>query len=205
MIKGEFRTISYYCIDLLWQPVDRLVRFVCVLDGNDKYILMSSDLNLPAPQIISIYNYRAKIEVMFLMLKHLLGGFCYHFWTKSFPKLKKGQKPDASKLPEEAKEKFVATLDAIERFVNLSAIALGLLGYLSLTHASLIWNLYEGWLRTSSSNHPSEGVVQSVLRSEFFTSLGKASAGKVPSSRTLRLIIGKGRPPHKESQFEEAA
>lgn len=205
MVKGEWKTISYYCIDLLWQPVDRLIRFVCVLDGEDKYILMSSDLNLPAPKIITIYNYRAKIEVMFLMLKHLIGGFSYHFWTKSFPKLKKGHKLDVSKFPEEAKEKFEETLDAIERFANLSAIALGLLEYLSLTHPTRIWNLYEGWLRTSSSEIPSEGVVQSVIRTEFFTSLGKAYAGKVPTSRTLRLIIGKGRPPHKESQFEEAA
>lgn len=205
MVQGEMRPISYYCIDLLWRPVDRLIRFVCVLDGKDKYILMCSDLNLPALQIITIYNYRAKIEVMFLMLKHLIGGFCYHFWTRAFPKLKKGQRLDVSKLPEEAKEKFVQTLDAIERFVNLSAIALGLLEYLSITHSALIWNLYEGWLRTSSSDHPSEGVVQSVLRSEFFTSLGKAFAGKVPASRTLRLIIARGRPRRIHNQSEAAA
>jgi hypothetical protein len=53
-------------------------------------------------------------------------------------------------------------------------------------------------------DHPSEGVVQSVIRSEFFTTIGKASAGKVPSSRTLQLIIGKGRPPQTQSQMEEA-
>lgn len=204
MIKGELKTISYLCIDLLWKPVDSLIRFVCVMDGDGRYILMSSDLNLPALDIIAIYNYRAKIEVMFLMLKHLIGGFCYHFWTKSFPSLKRGQRLDISSLSEEAKQKFIQTLDAVERFVNLSSLAMGLLEYLSLTRSSLIWKLYEGWLRTSTSDHPSEGVVQSVIRSEFFTAIGKATAGKVPSSRTLQLIIGKGRPPRMQEQLEEA-
>lgn len=52
---------------------------------------------------------------------------CNHFWTKSFPKLKRGQKLDVSKLPGETKGKFAGTVDTIERFVNLSVIALGLL------------------------------------------------------------------------------
>jgi len=206
MIKGELKTISYCCVDLIWQPVDGLIRFVCVLDGKERYILMSSDLTLSGSQIIAIYGYRVRIEAMFLALKHLLGGFCYHFWTKSFPALKKGAKLDAVKLDEGARKKLAQAVDAIEKFVNLAAIALGLLDYISLTHKDRIWNLYQGWLRTFSSDYPSEGVVQSVLRSEFFTSLGGASATrKVPSSRTLRLILEKGRPSRNESELEDVA
>ena len=91
-IYGHVKTVKYYCANLLWKPIKGLVRFVCVMDGEDRYILMCSDLKLSPIQIITIYSYRSKIEVMFLFLKHLLGGFCYHFWTKAFPKLKRGEK-----------------------------------------------------------------------------------------------------------------
>ncbi|QTA93134.1 Uncharacterized protein dnm_092310 [Desulfonema magnum] len=47
---------------------------------------------------------------------------------------------------------------------------------------------YEGWLRTASSDCPSEGVVRSVIQAEFLSSLGK-----VPADRTLRMIRGRGR------------
>ena len=192
-IQGELRTIRFYCVDLLWEPVKGLLRFVCVFDGEGRYVLMSSDLELDPTQIITIYIYRSKIEVMFFALKHLLGGFCYHFWTKAFPRLKRGQSLDVTKLGKAAKLKMDRVIEAVERFVNLAAITLGLLQYLSLYHADKIWNEYKGWLRTTSSSHPSEGVVQNVLQAQFFSFLGQAEAGKVPASRTLQFIIGKGR------------
>jgi len=80
---GKVRTVHYMYIDLLWKPIRGLIRFVAVMDGNGRYILMSSDLTLDPIQIITIYSYRAKTEYMFLALKHLIGGFCYHFWTSS--------------------------------------------------------------------------------------------------------------------------
>ena len=79
---GKSRTIEYMCEDLLWRPIDDFVRFVCVKDGDGKYVLMCSDLNLSPIDIITIYSYRSKIEVMFLFLKHLVGGFCYRFLDK---------------------------------------------------------------------------------------------------------------------------
>jgi hypothetical protein len=143
--------------------------FVCVRDGHSCYILMSSDLHLQPTEIITIYSYRSKIEVMFLFLKHLIGGFCYHFWTKAFPKLKRGKKPDLSILSKPDLEKVDRTVKAIECFINLAGIAMGLLQYLSLTQAQAMWNSYQGWLRTRSSDIPSEGVVQNVLQAEFFS------------------------------------
>lgn len=164
---------------------------------------MCSDLELPAAQIITIYSYRSKIEIMFLVLKHLIGAFCYHFWTKSFPELKRGKSLNYSNLKPSERQKFDQAIEAIERFVNLAAIALGLLQYLSLTHAGQIWEKYQGWLRTLDrvqgrlypTEIPSEGVVQSVLQAELFSSLGK-----VPSCGTLQLIQQRAREaPQKEA------
>lgn len=187
-IYGQVKTVEYCCLDLLWKPINGWVRFVCVRDGHSCYILMSSDLQLPATEIITIYSYRSKIEVMFLFLKHLIGGFCYHFWTKAFPKLKRGKKPDLSTLSKPDLEKVDRTVKAIEGFINLAGIAMGLLQYLALTQTQAIWNSYQGWLRTRSSDIPSEGVVQNVLQAEFFS-----TAWKVPVCLTLRIIRKKFR------------
>jgi hypothetical protein len=187
-IYGQRKTIEYCCLDLLWKPINDWVRFVCVRDGDSCYILMSSDLKLPATEIITIYSYRSKIEVMFLFLKHLIGGFCYHFWTKVLPKLKRGKKHNLSTLSKPDLEKADRTVKAIEGFVNLAGIALALLQYLALTQAPAIWDSYQGWLRTRSSDIPSEGVVQSVLQAEFF-----CTVWKVPTCLTLRIIRKKFR------------
>lgn len=187
-IYGQVKTIEYCCLDLLWKPINDWVRFVCVRDDHSCYILMSSDLQLPATEIITIYSYRSKIEVMFLFLKHLIGGFCYHFWTKAFPKLKRGKKPDLSTFSKPDLEKVDRTVKAIEGFINLAGIAMGPLQYLAFTQTQAIWNSYQGWLRTRSSDIPSEGVVQNVLQAEFFSMVWK-----VPTCLTLQIIRKKFR------------
>src|ERR671915_496152 len=186
MIYGEYKTVAYYCANFLWKPVDCLIRFVWVIDGDHYYVLMCSDLQLCPTQIIAIYSYRWKIEVMFFALKHWLGGFCYHFWTKAFPKLKRGEALDVTTCSPEARQQLAQTLDTIERFVNLAGMALGLLQYLALMHGSQIWQCYHGWLRTYSSSVPSEAMVQSVVRTEFFS-----LDDKVPDCRTLELLLEK--------------
>lgn len=188
-LYGESKTIRYCCQDFFWKPIGDVIRFVCVIDGGGRYILMSSDLDLAATEIITIYSYRFKIEVMFLALKHLLGAFCYHFWTQSLPKLGRVKTFDYSSLTQPQLAKCDLAVEAIERFVNLGAITLGLLHYLALTMPEKISQTYQGWLRTYPSNIPSERVVQSVLQAEFF------SPGKVPACRTLRLIRLMGREP----------
>lgn len=188
-LYGETKTVRYFCEDFLWKPINDVVRFVCVIDQDGRYILMSSDLDLSPTEIISMYSYRFKIEVMFLALKHLLGAFSYHFWTKSLPKTGKGKKFDGSRLTQAQRAKCDLAIEAIERFVNLGAITLGLLHYLALTMPAKIWQNYDGWLRSYPSDIPSERVVQSVLQAEFF------SPRKVPSCRTLRLIRSKAREP----------
>jgi hypothetical protein len=188
-LYGEAKTVLYYSVDLLWKPVSDLIRFVCVIDGEGRYILMSSDLDLPATEIITIYSYRFKIEVMFFALKHVLGAFCYHFWTKSLPKLGRNKPFDYASLTKAQRTKCNQAIEAVERFVNLGAIALGLLQYLALAMPTRIWQNYQGWLRTYPSDIPSERVVQSVLQAEFF------SPGRVPVCRTLKLIRQRCREP----------
>lgn len=186
MIYGELKTIKFYSEDLIWRPINDFVCFVYVKDGDQKYVLMCSDLKLNPLDIITIYSYRWKIETMFLHLKHLLGGFLYHFWSKLYPKLELGKEFDFKKINDLQKEKLSLVIEAIERFVNLAAISLGILQLLAIKFGSEIWKMYKGWLRTYSTELPSEGVVQSVIQMEFFASI---KTGKVPVSRTLNMIM----------------
>jgi len=89
---SKLKTVRYFCVDLLWRPVKDKIRFVLVADGNERFILMCSNLGLSAQDIITIYCCRSKREGIFLFFKHILGGFCYRFWTKSLPELKRNEK-----------------------------------------------------------------------------------------------------------------
>ncbi|AEG13774.1 hypothetical protein Desku_0129 [Desulfofundulus kuznetsovii DSM 6115] len=84
MLYGKEVTLSYLCLDLTWKPLEKRVRFVLVKNGSERFILMCSNLQW-LPGEIKAYSYRFKIEVTFKGLKHLLGSFCYRFWTKAMP------------------------------------------------------------------------------------------------------------------------
>jgi len=188
ILYGKATTITYCCVDLFWFPIDSLLRFVLVQDGQQRFILMCSDLLLDPLTIIKIYGFRSKIEVMFAALKNLLGAFCYHFWTVSLPKRLRRVAQNSSQITEATRQHLISTLTAIERFVNLALIALGILHFFSLKATTAVWQSYNGWLRTYSSTLPSEGVVKTVLATEFFE-----QSDKVRSSRTFQIIRTKRR------------
>jgi len=168
-IYKEKKNLSFLCRDLIWKPIKEKVRFVLVIDGDQIFILMSSDLNLSPEDIIKAYSYRFKIEVNFKILKHLMGAFFYHFWTKVWPDIGKLNEADLSSCTDPRSEKLIAqAMDAIESFVNFGCIATGILQILSLNYHKTIWRKYKGWLRTYSSSIPSEEIVKSIIQEEFF-------------------------------------
>ena len=79
VLYGQCKEVSFLCLDLIWKPIGEKVRFVLVRDGSEQFILMCSDVELLASDIIRAYSYRFKIEVSFKMLKHLIGAFSYRF------------------------------------------------------------------------------------------------------------------------------
>ena len=134
-IYGKTESVQYLCLDLFWKPAKRIIRFVLVKTYEKTMILMCSDLNIDPKMIIVAYTYRFKIEVSFKNLKHVIGGFCYHFWTKCMPKLSKSQtKTDLSVVTKkEDISKISSTFRATQIFAFLSCIALGILMLLSET------------------------------------------------------------------------
>lgn len=168
-VYGCCKTVSFLCLDLIWKPVGEMIRFILVADGEDRFILMCSDLTLSAPDIIRAYSYRFKIEVSFKMLKHLMGVFFYRFWTSAWPRIGKRTASDLSTITDSSRKRLIGqTTDAIEAFVNFGCIAAGILQIISLNFHESIWRKYAGWLRTVTSTIPSEEIVKSVIQQEFY-------------------------------------
>lgn len=166
---GKKKYVSCLCLDLIWKPIKDKVRFVLVIDGSEKFILMCSDPMLDPISIITAYGYRFKVEVCLKMLKLLIGSFCYHFWSKAWPKRDRRGHSDLDSVTDaKSKTNIVKTVRAIESFVNFGCIATGILQLLALKYEQIIWKGYRGWLRTYTSEVPSEETVMSVIQENFF-------------------------------------
>ena len=188
-LYGQVKDVAFLCLDLLWKPVGEKLRFVLVADGDERFILMGSDLTLGAQDMILAYSYRFKIEVSFKVLKHLIGAFFYRFWTTAWPRIGKANNSDLSSVNDEHRKRLIAeTTDAIEAFVNFGCIATGILQILALNCHKTIWQRYTGWLRTVSSTIPSEEVVQSVVQQEYFQNFRAFS-----NSAIYTIIMSKNR------------
>ena len=165
------KEILYYCRDLYWSGVTGLIRFVWVIDGKNHFVLMCSDINLSPLDVLRGYGLRSKIETAFLVLKHIIGGFRYRFWTKFQDALPKNKKEGVLPVLSDRKraEKCLKTLRAIERFVNLAIIAQGILQYFAISRTSAVWRIHAAtsWLRAYSSDIPSEETVKRALQAEI--------------------------------------
>jgi hypothetical protein len=69
-------------LTLLWRPIADTVLFVFAVTSKGPIILMSSDLMLSAVNAIELYCVRTRIEIMFAVLKHVIGAFKFRFWCK---------------------------------------------------------------------------------------------------------------------------
>jgi uncharacterized membrane protein len=168
-LYGCCKTVSFLCLDLIWKPVGEKIRFILVEDGTERFILMSTDLTLLAPDIIRAYSYRFKIEVSFKVLKHLMGVFFYRFWTTAWPRINKRTISDLSDITDSRRQKLIReTTNAIEAFANFGCIATGILQIIALNFHQKIWRNYDGWLRTVTSTIPSEEIVKSVIQQEYY-------------------------------------
>jgi hypothetical protein len=179
-LYGQMSTVYYQCFTLYWDSADVPVMFVLTQLVNGKQIiLLSTDVHLSVQQVITAYGWRFKIEVTFRTFVLLLNGFCYRFWLKSMA--------SASRWPanlslvnsdENFQRQVLAKIEAFERFINLNAIALGLLQVLALEFPETVWTHFPRWFR-SLPNHgfPTEQIVRLSLQHLQPTNLINSSEG----------------------------
>ncbi len=164
-IYGKIEEIYLTQMNLMWKPTQGLICFVFALTSHGPIVLMCSNLQQDPVAAIELYCLRIRIEVMFDMLKHLIHGFSCHFWSKKMPRhTRKPRKNSELMSPNENDIQTVQSCwDAMERFVNLGGIALGMLQLISLHFTKNIWNSFVGYLRTRSRDIPSERTTKSVM------------------------------------------
>lgn len=182
--------IAFRCIDLLWRPVGRLVRFVLVRHPTrGSMILMSSDITTDPLDIIILYSYRFKIELGFRQALHVLGTYAYHFWMMGMTPLRRvtGNQHMHHKS-ELYRQQVRRKLAAYHNYVQLGCIAQGLLLHLAIAARATVWTLFRTWLRTMRPDlPPSELVVAHALRTSLpdFLRVGTSDANLTKFLRRL--------------------
>lgn len=173
MMYGKEQEVEYLSLNLLWgSKLYQEVQFVLVKYNNSTAIFVSTDLSLDLVLVIEAYAHRFKIECMFRELKQQIHGFQYHFWSSYVPKLNKYKKktdPDPlSTVAAEHQKSILLTIDAIERFVLCSEIAMGLIQLIALNPVFSKIIEKHRYLRTSHEGKVSEATVIEYLRKHFF-------------------------------------
>ena len=196
---GEMWEVSYYCINLLWGfGIYRELRFVLVEYNGMRSILVGTELSCSPLKVIELYARRFSCEEMFREMKQQIGAFCYHFWSKFCPWLNHfARKGDGNGLKEitdpHERRLIVRTIKAIESYICCSCIAMGILQLISLNKSLSKGVLTCRFLRTYSSETPSEASVMYYLRKYIFLLLGKS-----PDSFVTRFIRERQKEPVKE-------
>lgn len=160
-------TIQYRCVDLLWRPVGRMVRFVLVKHPTRGHIiLLATALDLDPLTIIKLYGLRFKIELSFRQALHTLGGYAYHFWMMTMKPLRRGDGDQhLERCPAAYQQAVARKLDAYHRYVQLACIVQELLQHLAINLAPTVWATFRSWLRTINTHLiPSEMVAAHALR-----------------------------------------
>ena len=176
-VYGKKETVEYYCTNLLWgKGIYQELRFVLTKLNGARSILVSTDLSLSPVQIIELYARRFKIENCFREFKQQFGGFCYHFWTKKLQKLnkfKKKEAPDPVDLvtDEHDRKLILDKLRAIEGFVLVANIAMGITQILSLSVQFQNEVMKSRYLRTVVETRISEATVMCYFRKTIFALL----------------------------------
>jgi hypothetical protein len=176
-VYGEHNvTLRYRCLDLMWRPAARIVRFVIVCHPHRGTIfLLSTDRTLTPLEILMLYAYRFKIELGFRQGVHVLGAYAYHFWMSGMKPLKRR---DGDQYLHRTSHAYRAAIRrkmaAFHVHVQLGCIAQGLLQHLALNFTAEVWLCFRSWLRTMNpALPPSELVVANALRTAipgFFSS-----------------------------------
>jgi len=163
-------TLRFLCLDLLWRPLRQLVRFVLVdHPTRGRMILITTDLAMPAIDVIRLYGLRFKIELSFKQALRVLGVYAYHFWIRAMPTIKRRSGTQYLHHQSDSYRDAVRRkLGAYHRHIQIGLIAQGILQYLAVTCPQLVWASFGSWLRTIRPGiPPSEFVTATALRNSL--------------------------------------
>ena len=185
-IYDDIKNVSFHSRDLFWNGTMARIVLTIFPDGV-RSILISTDCMLAPEAIIQAYGFRFKIEVQFKELVHVILGFAYRFWMMAMPRT--GSRPRNlflhRKSPDFRRLVF-RKIEAYERFVNIAAIALGILQTLALVYRDHIWAHFPLWFRRlRTTTHPSEHVARLTLQAALLQEISAADQDRPLLARIL--------------------
>lgn len=147
---------------LWWPPAQRLLLFVWASSSRGAIVLMSSDLELSAWNVLKIYALRTRIETFFDTLKNIFGGLTARFWqydVDAQPRRPRRNKKQALPSPDQIQRAWRAT----ERLVNLAAISVGICQMFRLCWPGPLTKSDCLWQRTARSAVPSVRLIRQLI------------------------------------------
>lgn len=159
--------LQYRVCDLLWRPAGRIVRFVLVIHPTrGRCLLMCTDTELSAAEVIRLYGLRFKIEHTFKQAVNHIGTLAYHFWMRKMkPLRRRNGNQHLHRETLDYRNLVKRKINAYHLFIQAGVIAQGLLQYLSAAFPQIVWQSFGSWLRTIRPGiPPSELVVATALR-----------------------------------------
>ena len=174
IVYGKTERVSYLILDLIWKPVKGKLRFILVQSSHGRIILMTSDMHMQMIPAIDLYCHRITVETLFDSLKNTLGGMAYHFWSKYLePSSRRPIKNKDRKAKSTRPDKTENTLSAIEKFVAVQMVVLGMLQLLACRFGKEIHASARCWLRTPCGEIPSvfvtKNALSNIIRSNLMT------------------------------------
>lgn len=164
-VYGQRERVRLMSVPLLWKPLGDALLFIFAITSRGPLVLMCSDLSLSPITALELYCVRTRIEILFAVLKQLLGAFCFHFWTSHLPRhARRPTRNRSLKAPVIERQPTVAACwQAYEVFVFCAVVAQGLLQLIALRFGPEVWQQHRFYLRTRSRDLPSEKTVRQVL------------------------------------------
>ncbi len=166
-LYGQIVTVYDQGFAFHWESPETTVRCgLTQLANGRQFMWVSTDGALSGPEVIAAYGFRVKSELTFGTLIHLIGGLAYRFWLKAMTTAPSWPKNlNLADYPESVQGRILANVDAMERLVNLNAMALGILQGLALALPTWFWSNFPRWFRTLPQHgYPRERIVQLVLQ-----------------------------------------
>jgi hypothetical protein len=173
--KGVVIQMASY--DLLWRNVGLLVRFVIVIHPTrGRILLMCTDLDLSAIEILRIYSLRFKIEVSFKQALRVTGTYAYHFWMARMDPLKRNSgNQHLHRKDQDYRDRIRRKINAYHLHMQLGIISQGVLQCLSISVPELVWASFGSWIRTIRPGLcPSENTTAIALRNTLPNFLGES-------------------------------
>jgi len=164
LVYNRRERIGYLTLDLIWKPTKTMLRFILVESSRGRMVLISSDLKLDPIDAVEMYCHRVTIETLFDTLKNTLGAMGYHFWSKHLSPASRRPKKNARQQQNSSNPiQTRNTLAAIEKFVNIQLLVLGMLQLIAKAYPAQVKAKAGCWLRTVTANTPSEFVTRTAL------------------------------------------